>query len=74
MTNIRLIEMMFLDEVFDMGDGYVLNFSDYTFAQFFAEELDIEFDYPPYARNGAPRASDCAACCSRSISQRPCGR
>jgi hypothetical protein len=31
MTNIRSIDMMFLDDVFDMGSGYVLNFSDRTF-------------------------------------------
>jgi hypothetical protein len=36
MTNIRSIDMIFLDDVFDMGSGYVLNFSDSTFAQFFA--------------------------------------
>jgi len=41
MTNIRSIDMMFLDDVFDMGGGYVLNFSDRTFAKFVAEELLI---------------------------------
>jgi hypothetical protein len=52
MSNIRSIDMMFLDDVFDMGGGYVLNFSDRTFAQFFAEELNIDIDDPIYARNG----------------------
>jgi len=28
MNNIRSIDMMFLDDVFEMGSGYVLNFSD----------------------------------------------
>jgi hypothetical protein len=32
MSNIRSIDMLFLDDVFDMGGGYVLNFSDRTFA------------------------------------------
>src|SRR3546814_14552421 len=40
----------------DMGGGYVLNFSDRTFAQFFAEELNIDIDDPVYARNGGSKA------------------
>lgn len=31
MSNIRSIDMMFLDDAFEMGGGYVLNFSDRTF-------------------------------------------
>jgi hypothetical protein len=30
MSNIRSIDMMFLDDLFEMGSGYVLNFSDRT--------------------------------------------
>ena len=55
MTNIRSIDMLFLDEVFDMGGGYVLNFSDRSFAEFFAEELNIDIDDPLYARNGSSK-------------------
>lgn len=47
---------MFLDDLFEMGSGYVLNFSDRTFAQFFAEELNIDIDDPVYARNGTSKA------------------
>ena len=32
MSNIKSIDMLFLDDVFDMGGGYVLNFSERTFA------------------------------------------
>lgn len=46
---------MFLDDIFDMGGGYVLNFSDRTFAQFFAEELNIDINDPLYARNGSSK-------------------
>lgn len=53
--NIRLIDMMFLDEVFEMGSGYVLNFSDRTFAIFFATELNIDIDSPEYAKNGSSK-------------------
>lgn len=56
MSNIRSIDMMFIDDVFEMGGGYVLNFSDRTFAQFFAEELNIDIDDPLYARNGGSKA------------------
>ena len=55
MTNIRSIEIMFLDDVFDMGGSYVLNISDRTFAQFFAEKLNIDIDAPLYARNGSSK-------------------
>ncbi|HYP57262.1 MAG TPA: hypothetical protein VEQ35_03140, partial [Beijerinckia sp.] len=55
MTNIRPIDMMFLDDIFEMGGGYVLNFSDRTFAAFFAQELNIDIDDPTYARNGGSK-------------------
>ncbi|MEH0166694.1 restriction endonuclease [Roseateles microcysteis] len=53
---IRSTDMLFLDDVFDMGGGYVLDFSDRTFAIFFAEELNIDIDDPVYARNGSSKA------------------
>src|SRR5580693_5042753 len=56
MTNIRSIDMMFLDDLFEMGGGYVLNFSDRTIARFFAEELNIDFDDAIYAQNGTSKA------------------
>jgi hypothetical protein len=56
MGNIRSIDMMVLDDIFQMGGGYVLNFSDRTFAQFFAEELNIDIDDPAHARNGTSKA------------------
>lgn len=56
MPNIRSIDMMVIDDLFEMGGGYVLNFSDRTFAQFFAEELNVDIDDPAYARNGTSKA------------------
>lgn len=56
MSNIRSIDMMFIDDIFDMGGGYVLNFSDRTFAQFFAGELNIDIDAPTYAQAGSSKA------------------
>src|SRR6516162_1127506 len=56
MPNIRSTDMLFLDDLFEMGGGYVLNFSDRTIARFFAEELNIDFDDPIYAANGTSKA------------------
>jgi hypothetical protein len=55
MSNIRSIDMLLIDDIFEMHGGYVLNFSDRTFAQFFAEELNIDIDDPKYARNGTSK-------------------
>ncbi|MEJ1961027.1 MAG: restriction endonuclease [Gammaproteobacteria bacterium] len=56
MATIRALDMMLIDDLFEMGGGYVLNFSDRTFAQFFAQELDIDIDDPRYSRNGTSKA------------------
>lgn len=56
MTNIRAIDMLFLDDLFEMGGGYVLNFSDRTFAQFFDEELRNNIDDSRYSKNGTSKA------------------
>ena len=48
--------MVLIDDLFDMGGGYVLNFSDRTFARFFAEELGVDIDDARYARNGTSKA------------------
>jgi Restriction endonuclease len=55
MTNIRSIDMLFLDDLFEMGGGYVLKFSDKTFAQFFAEELNLDINNEIYSRNGTSK-------------------
>jgi hypothetical protein len=55
MPNIRSIDMLFLDELFEMGGGYVLNFSDRTMSRFFAEELNVDIDDPSYAENGGSK-------------------
>lgn len=55
MPNIRSIDMLFLDELFEMGGGYVLNFSDKTMSRFFAEELNVDIDDPTYAENGGSK-------------------
>ncbi len=55
MPNIRSIDMMFLDDLFEMGSGYVLNFSNPTFSRFFADELNVDIDDPIYSENGTSK-------------------
>jgi hypothetical protein len=57
MPNFRSLDMLFLDDLFksDKGAGYVLNFSDATFSQFFAEELNVDIDDPVYAEHGGSK-------------------
>jgi hypothetical protein len=53
MSSLRSIELSLIDEVFRGGDrGYVLDFSNRTFTDFFARELDINIDAPDYAVDG----------------------
>lgn len=56
MADIRRIDMLLIDDLFEMGGGYVLNFSDKTMAMFFAEELKIDIDDPQYTKDGTSKA------------------
>jgi hypothetical protein len=53
---IRSIDMRLIDDLFEMGGGYVLDFSDRTFAAFFAEELGIDIDEPRFSVDGTSKA------------------
>jgi hypothetical protein len=52
MANFKSLQMQLLEDVLRMGGGYVLNFSDRTFAAFFHEELSIDIDDPKYSIMG----------------------
>lgn len=56
MPNIRLLDMQLVDELFEMGGGYVLDFSDRTMATFFAEEFNIDIDDDIYREQGTSKA------------------
>lgn len=56
MPHIRSIDMLFLNDLFQMGDGYVLNFSNPTFTEFFREELAIDIDDARYSAYGTSKA------------------
>jgi hypothetical protein len=56
MTKIRPIDIRLLDEVLEMQSGYVLDFSDRTFAEFFASELSININHQKYFQGGSSKA------------------
>jgi len=56
MPNIRALDMKVVDDIFEMGDGYVLDFSDRTMARFFAEELNVDIDDDAYREQGNSKA------------------
>lgn len=70
-ANIRTLDQKIIDDALGMGAGYVLDFSDRTFANFFAEELNIDVGDPRCAQDGTSKArrlrsflkqSDLASC------------
>jgi hypothetical protein len=56
MSSIKFIDMLLIDDLFDMHGGYVLDFSDRTFAEFFARELNIDIDDSLYRKDGTSKA------------------
>jgi hypothetical protein len=57
MSSLRPIDFRFIDEMveFVRGRGYVLDFSDTSFSEFFAAELDVDIDDPVYADGGGSK-------------------
>src|SRR3954464_7325928 len=49
-------EKLLLEKLLGMSSGYVLHFSDRTFAEFFADTLGIDIDDPKYNRSGTSKA------------------
>ena len=56
MPKIKPLDMKLLDLLFKMEGGYVLDFSNRTFAQFFLGELEIDIDDPLFAADGDSKA------------------
>lgn len=54
---IRSIDLRLVDDLVDFvrGPGFVLDFSDASFADFFATELKVDIDDPKYAANGGSK-------------------
>jgi len=53
---IRSIDMRLIDDLFDMAGGYVLDFNNKTFAEFFDEEIGINIDDVRYDAEGSSKA------------------
>jgi hypothetical protein len=56
MNKIRAVDMLFLNDIFEMRDGYVLNFNDASFRNFFMEELQVDIGSTLYAGSGTSKA------------------
>jgi|GEM_PF-838879 len=57
MVNIKHSEMRLIDEIFGMHGGYVLNFSNRTFAEFFEDEFGINIYDGKYETRGTSKAN-----------------
>jgi hypothetical protein len=56
MSTLRPNDKQVLEKVFQMGDGYVLNFSDKTFREFFKEEMGIDISHEHYNQASGSKA------------------
>jgi hypothetical protein len=54
LNSLRSIDFRFIDDLVDFvrGRGFVLDFSDASFSEFFATELNVDIDDPLYAEHG----------------------
>ena len=79
MVKMRAVDIRLLEDVFAMGGGYVLDFTNRTFAEFFKSEVGVNINDQRYClegaskgkrlrafvnRRSAPSMHDC--CCSGS--------
>lgn len=53
---LKKLDYDLLDYVFEMGGGYVLDFSNRTFSEFFVDELSIDIDNDQYCDVGTSKA------------------
>jgi hypothetical protein len=56
MVALKNSEMRIIDDAFDMHGGYVLDFSDRTFSEFFEDEFGIQIYAEKYSFNGTSKA------------------
>ncbi len=57
MSSINSIDMLLVDDLFERENqrGYVLDFSNRTFSQFFAGELKVDIDAPRFQVRGTSK-------------------
>lgn len=56
MAAIKRSEMRIIDDAFEMHGGYVLDFSDRTFAEFFEDEFQLDLCEEKYRASGSSKA------------------
>jgi hypothetical protein len=57
MPNVKRSDMRLIEEVFGMGSGYVLDFSNRTFSEFFEDEFAINIYQEKYQSRGSSKAN-----------------
>jgi hypothetical protein len=53
---LKPIDIRLIDDLFEMGGGYVLDFSNRTFSEFFHEEIGVNIDDPRFDIDGTSKA------------------
>ena len=56
MSSLTTTEKRYIEALFGMETGYVIDFSDRTFFEFFRDELQIDIDAIKYQKNGTSKA------------------
>ncbi|QBJ63680.1 abortive infection family protein [Pseudoalteromonas sp. DL-6] len=56
MPKLKGSEIRTIDKIFEMTDGYLLDFSDRTMAEYFEDELNIDITQEKYQINGGSKA------------------
>ena len=57
MSNLSMIEKAKLEKIFDMGGGFVLDFSDRTFQEFIYEAMDVDINDEIYSYHTGSKAN-----------------
>lgn len=57
MSDLTFLEKRVLENYLDMGGGYVLDFSNSTFAAFVADSIQVDADHPKYNDRGSSKAN-----------------
>ncbi len=55
MTRLNTMDMMLVDDLFGYRSGYVLDFSNYTFQRFLADELGVEIYSDAFSHDGGSK-------------------
>lgn len=56
MSSLKMLERDCIEELFGMGSGYVMDFSNRTFSEFFRESANVDIYADKYAVNGDSKA------------------